>query len=140
MWYALLADVTVAVHLAFVGFVLLGQLVILVGLLWKWNWVRNLWFRLAHCAAIVVVALEAIFGIECPLTVWEYKLRRLAGQDPSGETFIGQLLHDLLFYQGPPWVFTTCYVGFALLVLGTLVLAPPHWPSRRAPVGANVNP
>ena len=68
--------------------------------------------------------------------MWERKLRLLAGQDPSGETFIGRLLHDLLFYEGPPWVFTTCYIACALLVLGTLVLAPPRWQRRQAPVRA----
>ncbi len=130
MWYAFLADATVAVHVAYVLFVILGQLAILLGLACGWSWIRNRWFRLAHCAAILYVALEAIFAIDCPLTVWEYKLRRWAGQDPSGETFMGRLLHELLFYQGPTWVFTSCYISFALLVLGTLVFAPPNWHGR----------
>jgi hypothetical protein len=140
MWYGFLADVIVAVHLAYVLFVVLGQLAILVGVALKWDWVRNRWFRLAHFLAILIVALEAVFAIECPLTDWEYQLRRRAGQDPSGETFIGRLLHELLFFEAPTWVFTTCYIGFALLVLATLVLAPPRWRGRRPAVGTGVNP
>ncbi len=130
MWYALLADLLVAAHVAYVTFVILGQLAILVGLMRGWNWIRNPWFRLTHFLAIFIVALEAVFAIDCPLTVWEYELRLRAGQDPSGETFIGRLLHALIFFDAPTWVFTTCYIGFALLVLGTLLLAPPRWHGR----------
>ena len=133
MWYALLADVVVAVHVAYVGFVLLGQLAILLGLALHWDWVRNRWFRLTHLAAILVVAFEAIVGIDCPLTVWEYELRALAGQQAAEGTFIGRILHDLLFYQGEPWIFTTCYILFALLVLATFVFAPPRWRRSRLP-------
>jgi hypothetical protein len=42
-------------------------------------------------------------------------------------TFIGRFMHDLIFYDFPPWVFTTAYVGFAAVVLATFVLAPPRW-------------
>jgi len=126
-WYALLADVVVAVHVAYVAFVIVGQLVILAGIALRWPWVRNLWFRLAHVAAIVIVALEAVFGVECPLTVWERNLRAWAGQGVVEGTFIGRFLHNLLFYRAEPWIFTACYVAFALLVVATLVLVPPRW-------------
>jgi hypothetical protein len=132
MGYALLADLIVAVHVAYVSYVVVGQLAIVVGLLRRWEWVRNPWFRLTHLAAIAIVALEAIFDIECPLTVWERRLRGLAGQDVDQTTFIGRLLHDLIFWDAPPWVFPLLHVGFALLVLATFVLAPPRWRSRPA--------
>ncbi len=127
MAYRLLADLVVAVHCAYVAFVVVGQLLILVGILRKWGWVRNRWFRVAHLAAILIVAAEAVLDIACPLTVWEQRLRVWGGLPARGGTFIGNLLDDLLFYDFPPWVFTAVYVGFALLVLATLVLAPPRW-------------
>src|SRR5262245_472887 len=103
MGYRLLADLIVAVHSGYVAFVLVGQILIVAGLLRGWGWVRNWWFRVAHLAAIVIVALEAVFDVPCPLTVWEARLREWAGQEASKGTFVGDLLHDLIFVDAPPW-------------------------------------
>ena len=131
MGYALLADLVVAIHVAYVAFVILGELAIVAGALLRWGWVRNPWFRLTHLAAIALVALEAVFHIACPLTVWEDGLRRQAGQQVADGTFIGRCLHNLLFYNDVPnWVFTAAYIGFALVVAATLILVPPR---RRSP-------
>ena len=140
MLYGLLADLIVAVHVAYVSYVVVGLLFIWIGLLRKWQWVRNPWFRLTHLAAIAIVAVEAIFDIECPLTVWERELRVLAGQTASADTFVGRCLDSLIFYQAPSWVFTVLHVGFALLVLGTLVLAPPRWRHQVISSGAASKP
>lgn len=134
MFYGFLADGVVAIHVTYVSFVLFGQAAIVLGALLGWQWIRNLWFRLTHFAAIAYVAWEALWGIACPLTVWEYDLRRLAGQEAGEGTFIGRWLHEILFYDLEPWVFTCAYVAFALLVLATLVAAPPRW--RREPIRA----
>ena len=66
MIYALLADALVVAHFAYMAFVVGGLLAIFLGGFRGWAWVRNLWLRLAHLGAIVVVALEACFGILCP--------------------------------------------------------------------------
>ncbi|MBL8795538.1 MAG: DUF2784 domain-containing protein [Planctomycetia bacterium] len=124
---AMLADLVVAVHVAYVGFVVGGLLAIVLGALLRWQWVRNRWFRLLHTLAILIVAGEALANVDCPLTVWENELRIRAGQDVSEATFIGRCLHDLIFFDFPPWIFTSAYVGFALLVLATLVFVPPCW-------------
>jgi hypothetical protein len=126
MGYRLLADLVVAVHVAYVAFVVVGQLLILVGILCRWRWVRNVWFRAAHLIAIAIVAGEALLDIACPLTVWEQQLRTLGGTPTQGGTFIGNLLHELIFIDAPPWAFTMAYVAFALLVAATFVLAPPQ--------------
>jgi hypothetical protein len=131
--YAALADSIVAIHVAFVGYLVLGQLAILVGLLGRYGWARNSWFRCTHLAAILFVALETVAGMACPLTVWERELRQAAGQAVTGETFIGRMLHSLIFYDLPTWVFTTMYLGFALLVVATFVLAPPRRRKEPAP-------
>ncbi len=135
MGYGLLADVVVAVHIAYVSFVLVGELLILLGLALRWEWVRNPWFRWTHLAAIAVVATEAVLGITCPLTTWENVLRQWAGQKTSDLSFIGRCLDDLLFYDVPEAVLTACYLGFALLVLATLCLAPPRRRLRQRPAG-----
>lgn len=132
MPYALFADLLAALHLGFIGFVVGGQLAILIGAALHWQWIRNRWFRVGHLLAIVFVALEAIVGMICPLTEWEYSLRRKAGQIVEKDiSFVGRFVREVLFYEFPTWVFTTAYVSFAVLVVVTLVLVPPQW--RRPP-------
>lgn len=127
MGYSILADVIVVIHLAYVSFVVVGQLAILLGAALKWSWIRNLWFRLAHLASIAVVAAEAVLGIVCPLTRWENQLRRLAGETIDGQSFVARWTHAIMFYRWPEHVFTTIYIAFAAAVLLTLWLVPPHW-------------
>ncbi len=126
MGYGLLADLIVGVHVAYVSYVVLGQLLIWLGLALRWQWVRNPWFRWTHLIMIVIVGLEAVLNIECPLTNWESRFRALAGQTVSGESFVGRLLHKLIFVSWSPWVIESLHVAFALVVLGTFVLAPPR--------------
>jgi hypothetical protein len=131
MWYSFLADMIVAAHVVYVGFILVGQLAIMIGAVLKWHWIRNPWFRVSHLTAIVIVAVEAILGIVCPLTVWEDRLRQLAGQEVTGSSFIGRALDSILFYDTPEWILNACHVGFAVLVLATLMLVPPSWGKYR---------
>jgi hypothetical protein len=74
--YTFLADVIVAVHFAYIGFVIFGQLAIVVGAILGWKWIRDPAFRWIHLVMICVVALEAFVQFECPLTTWERLLRR----------------------------------------------------------------
>lgn len=96
-----------------------------IGALAGWRWVRNPRFRYLHLAAIVFVLAEALLGVVCPLTLWEDLLRGGARPD----SFIGRWVRQLLFYQAPEWVFTTIYALWAGLTLLTLRLVPP---ARRA--------
>ena len=112
---ALLADVILIVHFAFVLFVVGGLAIIWIGAAAGWQWVRSFWFRVAHLAAIVLVAGEALAGIWCPLTVWEAALRGSSAE----KSFVAQWVHRILFYDLPEWVFTILYVVFALLVAAT---------------------
>jgi hypothetical protein len=125
MFYSFLADAIVALHFAYVSFVVFGQLLILVGIALRWRWVRNVWFRVAHLLAIVIVGLEAVCGIDCPLTVWEDALRHRAGQDISQGSFLGRFLHNTIFYDCEPWILNAGHIGFALLVIATFLAAPP---------------
>ena len=124
--YSLAADVLVAIHFAYVGFVVFGLLLTLVGVARGWLWVRNPWFRGLHLAAILIVVAEAWLGIACPLTTWEQQLRRLAGQATYRGDFIGRWLHEVLFFDLPPAVFTAIYTAFALAVIATWTFAPPQ--------------
>ena len=88
--YGLLADVVVAVHLAFVGFVVCGGFAV-----WSWPWVR--WVHLP--AVVWGVGIEWA-GAVCPLTPWENWLRRRAGDVGYDGDFLGQYLEPLLYPAG----------------------------------------
>ena len=124
MPYGVLADVVVAIHALYVGFVIFGLVAILVGYARNWRWVRNPYFRIAHLAAIGLVCLEAIVGMVCPLTNLENALRVAAGQSTYRADFIGYWLDRLIFYDFPPLVFTIVYLAFGALVLATFWLIP----------------
>ncbi|MCE9532635.1 MAG: DUF2784 domain-containing protein [Planctomycetes bacterium] len=125
-----LADLIVGVHVAYVAYVVVGLLLILIGWALGWKWVRNIWFRLTHLAAIGYVVYEEIMEIRCPLSIWEEHFRALAGQPTTGETFLGRMLHSLIFYDAPPIVFTIGYLSFGTLVLLTFLFCRPRWPTR----------
>ena len=100
---------------------------ILAGGVFKWSWIRNRVFRFVHLGAVLLVAFEALGGVWCPLTVWEWRLRVLAGQDFEGEiSFVGRLIRNIIFVELPDWGFTVMYVGFGVLILGIFVLIPPR--------------
>jgi uncharacterized protein DUF2784 len=121
---ALLADVVVVLHLVYVSFVLFGFAAIWLGVALRWGWVRRPAFRIPHLVCTLIVPLEALGGLICPLTTWERELRVEAGQAPEDIAFVARLARDLLFYQAPEWVFTLCYVLFGLLVLWTFFRVP----------------
>jgi hypothetical protein len=133
MLYSLLADLVVGVHVAYVAYILLGIVLILAGVWRRWGWVRNPWFRLTHLAAILIVILELIFATNCPLTVLEARLRLLAGQPVSEATFIGRLMHYLLFVAVPGWVAPLIYIGCGLVIGAVFAIAPPRWERGRQP-------
>lgn len=118
----MIADLVVVVHFAIVLFIVGGLIAVWLGAALGWRWVRNRWFRYLHLAAIGYVALEALLGVACPLTVWEDLLRGGARPD----SFVGRWVRRLLYYDAPEWVFTTAYVAWALATLATLRLVPPR--------------
>ena len=122
MTSALLADAILVVHAAFVAFVVGGLAAIWIGIAARRRFAYNRTFRLAHLAAIVFVAIESVLGFMCPLTIWEDSLRG----ESHGEGFIQRWIHAWLFWSAPPWVFTTAYVAFALLVAWTWTRHPPR--------------
>jgi hypothetical protein len=128
---ALLADAVVVLHFAYVLFAVGGEILVLAGGLLNWSWIRSLPFRLAHLAAVALVAAEALLGVICPLTDWEYRLRGLAGQRVERQlSFVARLVRSVIFYDFPAWVFTLAYVGFAVIVALTFALFPPRRANR----------
>ena len=125
--WALLADAVLLLHVLVAAFVVGGLVLVLAGNWRGWPWVNAWWFRLAHLAAIAVVAAQAWLGWICPLTTLEMALRARAGQAVYGGGFIAHWLSRLLYYEAPAWAFTLAYSVFGAAVL----LAWWRFPPRR---------
>jgi hypothetical protein len=128
--YSFLADFILVAHAMFVAFVILGFVLIVIGKLRRWHWIKNLWVRLIHLAAIGIVVAESWFGELCPLTEWESRLREAAGGVGYSESFIQHWLQKILFYDLPPWIFTVAYTVFGLLVLIAWICVPPKFSGK----------
>lgn len=81
--------------------------------------------RLLHAMAIGVVALESVFGLQCPLTTWEDVLRGLH----SDVGFIQRWAGRLLYYDLPESVFLIVYVGAAAVTALAWIKVPPRRPT-----------
>ena len=129
---SLLADLIAVFHLAYVICVVSGLFVILLGGVLRWSFTRNFWFRVIHLAMILFVVFEALSGITCPLTNWEYRLRLAAGQqDATNMSFVARLIHGIIFYDFPPIVFIFGYCVFGAAVLAAWFFVPPVLPWKQ---------
>ncbi len=117
--FLLAADIILLLHVLFVAFVLIGLLLILVGKVRAWSWVRNPWFRLIHLAAISVVMVQSWLGLICPLTTLEMALRSQAGDTIYSGSFLSHWLESILYYQVPSWIFVLCYMAFGAAVVAS---------------------
>jgi hypothetical protein len=124
--YSLLADIVVAAHLLYACFVIFGFAAVIVGRYLSWEWTRSLRFRAAHLACTAFVAVEALLGVSCPLTVLENRLLQAAGKTGYDQSFIGNLVSCVLYYEAPEWVFTLIYVSLTLLVILAYLMSPPQ--------------
>ena len=122
----LLADLLLVFHSAIVAFVILGQILFMIGGVRGWCWVRNLWLRLVHLGTIAFVTIQAWLGELCPLTIWEYELRRADGQDVTEMSFVEYWVGQALYHDLPGWVFIAAYTTFAALVAFTWWWIPPR--------------
>jgi len=130
--YSLLADVILLLHALLVAFVVIGFILIVVGMVRDWAWIKNFWFRLAHLVTIGIVTVQALFGRYCPLTLWESQLRRAAGENFYSTSFVQYWLQQIIYYELPLWFFAVLYTVFTLLVLLTWIVKPPKKPGMGA--------
>ena len=130
--WSLIADLIVSIHFGYVIFVVGGLFVIVLGGALRWRFIKNFWFRAIHLIMILIVVFEAVFGISCPLTDWEYEFRIAAGQqNAAAESFVARLIQQIIFYDFPLIVFTIGYGLFGITVLASWWLIPPLLPWKQ---------
>jgi hypothetical protein len=118
MVYRLLADMVVAAHLAYLGFIAFGGFI-------AWHW-RNLIG--AHLAAVAVGLVSITIGFECPLTSWEKSLRERGGQHPYDGGFIDHYLTGRVYPHGYDRIVQATMA--AAVILAYTVLIHRRSPSR----------
>jgi Protein of Unknown function (DUF2784) len=105
VFYRLLADLIVVVHLAYLVFIPVGGFL-------AWRWPRLVPI---HLAAVAIALVSITIGFECPLTTWEQSLRRLGGQAAYTDGFIDHYLTGRVYPHG--------HDTLVQLVFGAAVLA-----------------
>lgn len=123
MGYRLLADAVMTLHFGFIGYVVLGGF-----LGWRWRWAV-----LPHVIAVCWGALTVAFPVTviCPLTDWEDRARRAAGQQGlPASGFIDHYIENVVYPER--------YTGLLQALAGTVVLVSwfgVWWRHRRRAMG-----
>jgi hypothetical protein len=112
MLYRVLADGVLALHLAFIIFVVLGGLLVL-------RWPRLAWIHLPIAAYGVLIEFV---GWVCPLTPLENRLRHLGGQAGYSGGFIEHYLLPLIYPSRLTYGMQVA-LGLAVLAVNALIYA-----------------
>ncbi len=122
-----LATAILAIHLVIIAYNVAGLIVIPWGGIRGWSFVHNFWLRLVHLVALSIVALQALLGRACFLTLWQAQLSaRAAGRAPA--PLIAHWIDGLVFWPIPLWVFTLIYVAVWIYVVALWWIFPPRHP------------
>ena len=118
----LLADLVLITHFAIAAFLALGMLLIPLGAYWHWTWVRSRRLRQIHMGLMLLIAIEALFHITCPLTTLEAFLR----DTTAPKSFWMHQLSQLLYWDLPIQFFTILYLGCLAWTIGLWNIIPPN--------------
>ena len=110
---AALGQLVLAIHVAVIGFNVLGLVVIPLGALLGWAWVRVRWWRTLHLVSWLAVAAQAALGRACFLTDWQAALTGEGGGDPM----VARWINGLIYWDLPMWAFAAMYLALFALVL-----------------------
>jgi hypothetical protein len=122
--YNLLSRLVAGVHLLYVLFVFLGLFMIYIGYFLKLKMIRNIPLRIIHMIAMIIVAVQQYFMINCPLTILEKKLLLLAGKEIYSGAFIPHLLSFASLNIKTEY-YLPLYVSLSILFVLSFVLIPP---------------
>jgi len=114
-----LGQLILATHLVVIAFNVAGLVLIPLGAALRWRWVRIRWLRMLHLASLAVVALQAAFGRDCFLTIWQ---AIATGEAP--EPLITRWVNSLIYWPLPMWVFTAAYIAAFLYVVSLWWFVP----------------
>lgn len=135
MMLAVAAAAIFWLHVAIIAFNLFGLVAIPLGAWRAWGFVRIFWWRALHLGALFIVALQAVLGRACFLTIWENELTTRAGEAASHTPLIQGWVSRLVYWPVPLWVFAVIYVAIGAYAVLLWCLVPPRWPRIGRPAG-----
>jgi Protein of Unknown function (DUF2784) len=127
-----LADAILWFHVGVVLFNVFGLVVVPIGAWRGWEFVRIFWWQALHLAMLALVAIQAVFGRACFLTIWQSDLLQRAGQAGSSGPFNQRWATRLIFWPLPLWFFVILYLAVLVYALALWWLVPPR--RRRRPI------
>jgi hypothetical protein len=122
MALTLLADLVLGLHLLLAALITVGLVLVPVGGLLNWGWVRNRVLRLAHVSTMLFVAIEAVLGLTCPLTIMESALRN----EDAPTHFLAVWMVKALYWNASPEFFVLLYLLCAAWAVSLWALVPPR--------------
>jgi len=115
-------------HVVVIAFAVLGLVAIPLGAWGGWKFVRVLWWRAIHLGLLGIVALQALMGRACFLTIWESEFLRRAGEAASNEPLVQRWVSQAIYWPLPSWFFAILYVAVCAFALLLWWLIPPRFP------------
>ena len=116
-----LSHLVLAIHFAIITFNVVGLIVIALGGLFGWTFVRQRIWRMLHLVSWGAVALQAAAGRACFLTNWQYEL---SGGKGESDPLIARAVNAVIYWPLPLWVFAIIYAAVFALVVGLLWVVP----------------
>jgi hypothetical protein len=108
----LATDAVVALHFAFIAFVVAGGVLTLIDRRWA----------ILHLPAVAWAAWTEFTSTVCPLTPWENALRANAGEAGYAESFVDHYIVPLIYPQGLTSD-AQVVLGIGIVVLNAVVYA-----------------
>ena len=119
----MLTLVVLAVHAAIILFNMFGLVAIPLGHWRHWRFVHAPVWRILHLLSLGVVALQAVLGRACFLTIWQ---DALTGGSQESQPLIARTVDALIYWPIPLWVFAVGYLLIFAYALALLWLVPPR--------------
>ena len=117
-----LGQVLLVLHLGVIVFNVAGLAAIPLGAALGWRWVRIRWWRALHLASWAVVAIQALLGRACFLTIWQDDLTGAAPAPPLIERWVERVI----YWPAPIWVFGAIYIVLFAAVIALWWAVPPR--------------
>jgi hypothetical protein len=119
-----LAGAVLALHIGVILFNIFGLIAVPLGAWRGWHFVRIAWWRWLHVGALAAVAVQALVGRACFLTLWQDALLGRGGNQP----LIMRWVDRIIFWPLPLWFFVVLYVLVWCYAIALLWLVPPARP------------
>ena len=115
----MLADAIALAHALFAMFIIFGLALIITGIFFRWDWVKNGWFRALHLSAMLLLMFRVWSGSPCPMSVYEDRFRAQAKNFESVHNWFYTFTHKMAARHADPVKFAVAvnYLGWVVILM-----------------------